>query len=56
MCMICLQMDKFMDWDDALEMVRMARLEALVNDVPIIPEEHLEEIEDTAYTAKMLGL
>ena len=56
MCMICIQMDKFMDWDDALEMVRMARLESLQTNTPVISEEHLEEIEDTAYTAKMLGL
>ena len=40
MCLICSQLDKFGDWEDARGMLDAARREP-----NSIPEQHLEEVE-----------
>jgi hypothetical protein len=52
--MICQQLEKFGDWEDALEMVRMARVEAAISGTFPIPEEHLEEAEEFAHAIRWI--
>lgn len=54
MCLICTQLEKFGDWEDALEMVRKARIEAAISGVHVIPEDHLDEAEDFAHAIQWI--
>lgn len=54
MCAVCKVLQDFGDWEDALEMVRKAGLEAAISGVHVIPEEHLDEAEDFAHAIQWI--